>query len=141
MAKVREYVQQRHVYCEQNKRVKQSIGKALIGKSAQIEQIRQYVARFALLNINLVICGESGSGRHNIAHLVHEMGGKSDDRASIEAWYVTQQTSGDSLVEHLKSTMLRTLVVENVSALSESTQREWVQLLLEQERNQGKKVR
>lgn len=140
LTKVKSYLAERKTYTAQKHNVSQSIGKALVGKSAQIEQIRQHVARFALINTHVVICGESGSGRHSIAHLLHDMSLLRKGQNLFEV-YLTAEVVREDIEKWLSSPEIATLIIENVTAISERTQRDFVQLLLAQERASGGKTR
>ncbi|EGQ9299822.1 sigma-54-dependent Fis family transcriptional regulator [Vibrio vulnificus] len=140
LTKVKSYLKERQAYTAQKSNVSQSVGKALVGKSAQIEQIRQHVARFALINTNVVICGESGSGRHSIAHLLHDMSQPRKDQ-TLEELYLTADHDKEAIARYFNGGSVATLVIENVQSMNEKTQREFVQLLLSQERGSTSKTR
>ncbi|MFJ8260062.1 sigma-54 interaction domain-containing protein [Peribacillus asahii] len=50
----------------------------LIGKSQEIQELKDFVKRVAMGNISVLIRGESGTGKEIIAHSIHQFSGRMD---------------------------------------------------------------
>jgi len=137
---IKKHLSQRQVYVEQKKNLTRSIKKEIIGKSAQMEMIRDHVAQLALLNNHVVITGESGVGRHTLAYLIHQLGCYERDATVIEL-------DGDQIatLEQLDSTLSSigtgTIVLSQLEKMPEPLQQHLTQYLLRQERLTQKKTR
>lgn len=47
---------------------------ALIGSSPAIRQLRQYLPKLAVSNANVLITGETGTGKERVAQIIHQLG-------------------------------------------------------------------
>ena len=50
----------------------------LLGQSAAMRQLRKEIAEFAHIDINILLCGETGSGKEVIARCLHDFGKRSE---------------------------------------------------------------
>lgn len=131
---VKSQLEIRAAFVEQKRVMISSIGNALVGNSAQLDQIRHCVSQFALLKNHVVVWGESGSGRHLVAHLIHEM---SDGGETVPCQILNSEQSltPEQLTAELDNLITNTLVLDHVERLSEQCQRLLAQWLIGQERN------
>jgi len=51
-------------------------GTGLIGSSPEIQGIKEMIARLAPLEVSLLICGETGTGKELVARLIHQNSGR-----------------------------------------------------------------
>lgn len=127
----------RAAFVEQKRAMATSIDKALIGNSAQLEQIRHCVSQFALLKNHVVVWGESGSGRHLVAQLIHDMshqGGNAGENVPCHVLSAEAEMTVEMLTAQLERVSSTTLILDNVEQFSEVCQRALAQWLIEQER-------
>ncbi|OLQ92128.1 two-component system response regulator [Vibrio panuliri] len=137
LTQVKQYLDLRRAYIEQKQNINQQINNCLIGNSAQIEQIRQHIAQFAMLNSHVVVWGEQGSGRHSAAQLIHDM------KSPAPELFELQVELGEELeqaVVRLEQGFNGTLVISGLEHGSDSAQRQLVQQLLLAEREQSRAV-
>ena len=137
---VKQNLSKRCAYIEQKKNVSKTIQRALIGKSAQMEQIRDYVAQYALLNTHVVVCGEPGSGRHSISYLIHQMTHQNKS-ANVYELIVNRDIELDTLEQALAKSCNGTLIVNGLELMAENIQRHFIQMLLNQERQNNTRTR
>jgi len=132
---VKNHLNERSAFIEQKRAMTATIDKSMIGPSAQLEQIRHCVSQFALLNNHVVVWGETGSGRHLVAQLIHDMtqGTSNDSYRVINAEAIQD---GELSIADLESLTSATLVIDRLERLSEPVQRELAQLLITWERSQ-----
>ncbi len=131
---VKSHLDIRSAFVEQKRAMVSTIDKALVGSSAQLDQIRHCVSQFALLKNHVVVWGESGSGRHLVAHLIHDMS-EEGETAQCELLSSEPDTTLEQLAAELDNLAVGTLILDNVERLSEPCQRLLAQWLIEQERN------
>ncbi|KHT47568.1 sigma-54-dependent transcriptional regulator [Vibrio sinaloensis] len=127
----------RRAFVEQKKQMVATIDKSLVGKSAQLEQIRHLLSQYLLLENHVVIWGESGSGRHLAANLLHTM---SSQPNRCEAIHADPNLSESQLSEMLARVTVGTLLLDGAEQLSEPCQRMLAQHLIANER-EGKAFR
>ncbi|MCE0559330.1 sigma-54 dependent transcriptional regulator [Motilimonas sp. E26] len=135
---VKKHLELRRHYIEHKTSVVRSIKHELIGKSAHMEQIRQHVAQYAMLNSHVVISGESGVGRHTIAYLIHHVsqGGKNSPFIELRA---TPDCTLEEIDQKIAQARGGVLLIEAIEQLPETMQRHLAQQLLHLERlNQSK---
>jgi len=137
LTQVKQHLDMRRGYIEQKQSVYKKIHKSLLGNSAQIEQIRQHVAQYALLNSHVIIWGEVASGRHSIAQLLHDM-----KQPEIEKLDVRLELGDDFelMSERLDTGFNGSLIISGLELLGEEKQRQLVQQLLLVERNCGRQI-
>lgn len=128
---VKDHLDLRRSFIEQKHAMVATIDKSLVGVSAQIEQIRHHISQFALLNSHVVIWGESGTGRHLAARLLH---GMSDIGDSFEVIQSAPDLMESKLTQLLSKLEQGTLMLDNAELLSESCQRLLAQRLIANER-------
>ncbi|WP_418114627.1 sigma-54-dependent transcriptional regulator [Vibrio scophthalmi] len=131
LAQVKQHLDLRRGYIEQKKNLHQQIDKNIIGQSAQITQIRQHVAQYALLNSHVVIYGDSGTGRHNIAHLIHQM---TTPQPALSEFRFELGEEYQALFNCLEKGFEGTLILSGIERLNECEQRQLVQQLILLER-------
>lgn len=131
---VKSHLDIRSAFVEQKRAMVSTIDKALVGSSAQLDQIRHCVSQFALLKNHVVVWGESGSGRHLVAHLIHDMS-EEGETAQCELLSSEPDTTLEQLTAELDNLAVGTLILDNVERFSEPCQRLLAQWLIEQERN------
>ncbi|GLQ71258.1 sigma-54-dependent transcriptional regulator [Vibrio penaeicida] len=123
----------RQEYIQQKQTITQSIKAEIIGHSAQIELIRSHVAQLAMLNSHIAIVGESGTGRRSLAHLIHQLGNRSENT------FIQYQGSAlqcQSEAEHaLAKSANGTLLITQIDLIPENIQYYLSQELLRQERS------
>ena len=126
---VKQQLETRTSQVELQRQAEKSISRSLIGKSAHMEQIRKYVAQYALLDTHLVVYGESGTGRHSVAGIVKDMMAKSEDMEylTLALSSTTTMKCIDDAVNKLEPCVL---VLDNLPELPEEGQRHLAQLLL-----------
>ncbi|UUM32693.1 sigma-54-dependent transcriptional regulator [Vibrio japonicus] len=131
---VKSHLDIRAAFVEQKRAMVSSIDNALVGKSAQLDQIRHCVSQFALLKNHVVVWGESGCGRHLVANLIHAM---SEGGEATQCQILNSELSltPEQLATELDNLVANTLILDNVERLSEPCQRLFAQWLIEQERN------
>lgn len=134
---VKGHLDLRRSFVEQKHAMVATIDKSLVGSSAQLEQIRHLISQYALLKNHVVIWGESGTGRHLAAHLLHGMSVKGDAFEVIQA---QPELSESKLAKMLETFSSGTLLVDSVELLSEECQRLLAQKLIANER-EGKPLR
>ncbi|MFA0486870.1 sigma-54-dependent transcriptional regulator [Vibrio sp. 10N.222.55.B11] len=137
---VKQQLETRTSQVELQRQAEKSISRSLIGKSAHMEQIRKYVAQYALLDTHLVVYGESGTGRHSVAGIVKDMMAKSEDMEylTLALSSTTTMKCIDDAVNKLEPCVL---VLDNLPELPEEGQRYLAQLLLARERCGKKNLR
>lgn len=137
---VKQQLETRTSQVELQRQAEKSISRSLIGKSAHMEQIRKYVAQYALLDTHLVVYGESGTGRHSVAGIVKDMMAKSEDMEylTLALSSTTTMKCIDDAVNKLEPCVL---VLDNLPELPEEGQRHLAQLLLARERCGKKNLR
>lgn len=137
---VKQQLETRRGQVELQFQAEKSISRSLVGKSAHMEQIRKLVAQYALLDIHVVVYGESGTGRHSVAGLIKDMMSQSRETTlhSLSLNHTTTTTCIDEATSTDKSCVL---VLENLPELPEDVQRHLAQLLLARERNGKKNLR
>lgn len=128
---VTKQLQLRTAFVEQKIAMTAKIDKALIGKSAQLEQIRLRISQLALLTKHVVVWGESGTGRHLVAKLIHQMSQSDSELAKLTAH---ASLSIEQLSEAMDLLASGTLIIESAERLSEPCQRELAQRLIANER-------
>ena len=135
---VKKHLECRRHYIEHKTAVVRSIKHELIGKSAHMEQIRQHVAQYAMLNSHVVISGESGVGRHTIAYLIHQVSQDGKETPFIELRGAPSCTLAE-LDQKIEQAMGGVLLIETIELIPEVLQRHLAQQLLHLERmNQPK---
>ncbi|MBL4830523.1 MAG: sigma-54-dependent Fis family transcriptional regulator [Aliivibrio sp.] len=134
---INKHLQQRDQYLEQKRSLNKTLNHELIGKSAQVSKIRHHLSEIALLDNNICIYGESGTGRHNIASLIHELSARST------ASFV--QINGNQLADGIETQFNQhsqaTVVLSCPELLSPKSQYWLSEFLLNQERTQIKPIR
>ncbi|MGC7893856.1 sigma-54 dependent transcriptional regulator [Vibrio anguillarum] len=123
----------RRHFVQQKTAMANSIKCELIGKSAQMGQIRHHVAQYSMLNSHVVICGESGVGRHTIAYLIHQLT-QGNHASSLVELTVSSATTLAQIEQKLDASENGTLLIEHIELLSEELQRYLTQRMLNQER-------
>lgn len=134
---VKEHLDLRRSFIEQKHAMVATIDKSLVGSSAQLEQIRLLISQFALLKNHVVIWGESGTGRHLAAHLLHSMSDKGDAFEVIQA---KSDMMESDLAQQLSEFKEGTLMLDSAELLSEECQRFLAQRLIGNER-EGRPLR
>ncbi|WP_217520950.1 sigma-54-dependent transcriptional regulator [Vibrio metschnikovii] len=130
---VKQHLELRRSFIEQKLLLSRSVKRELVGKSAQIEMIRSHVAQYALLNRHVVIIGELGCGRHTIAYVIHQLTADNSKLPLVEL--IGSKKNDWEVVEPLvQESIGGTLLIDDVERLSETVQRNLVQVLLNQER-------
>jgi two-component system phosphoglycerate transport system response regulator PgtA len=134
---ISKHLLQRDQYLEQKNSLSKTLKRELIGKSAQVNKIREHLTEIALLDNNICIYGESGSGRHNIASLIHGLSARSTSS------YV--QINGNQITDGLEALFAQhsqaTIVLSHPEQLSAKSQYWLSEFLLNQERTQVKPIR
>ena len=137
---VKHQLETRTAQVELQRQAEKSISRSLIGKSAHIDQIRKYVAQYALLDTHLVVYGESGTGRHSVAGIIKDMMTKNE-----EMEYLTLALSSSTTMKCIDDATNKqepcVLVLDNLPELPEEIQRYLAQLLLARERCGKKNLR
>lgn len=123
----------RRHFVQQKTAMANSIKCELIGKSAQMGQIRHHVAQYSMLNSHVVICGESGVGRHTIAYLIHQLT-QGNHASSLVELTVSSATTLAQIEQKLDASENGTLLIDHIELLSEELQRYLTQRMLNQER-------
>lgn len=123
----------RRYFVQQKTAMANSIKCELIGKSAQMGQIRHHVAQYSMLNSHVVICGESGVGRHTIAYLIHQLT-QGNHASSLVELTVSSATTLAQIEQKLDASENGTLLIDHIELLSEELQRYLTQRMLNQER-------
>ncbi|MCR9421082.1 MULTISPECIES: sigma-54-dependent transcriptional regulator [unclassified Vibrio] len=123
----------RRHFVQQKTAMANSIKCELIGKSAQMGQIRHHVAQYSMLNSHVVICGESGVGRHTIAYLIHQLT-QGNHSSSLVELTVSSATTLTQIEQKLDASENGTLLIDHIELLSEELQRYLTQRMLNQER-------
>lgn len=137
LALVKQQLDLRRGYIEQKNNLHQQIDKSIIGQSAQIEQIRQHVAQYALLNSHVVIYGETGTGRSSIAQLIHQM---TTPQPALREFCFELGAEFVHLVDCLNEGYDGTLILSGLETLSDIEQRQLVQQLIVAERNNQRQI-
>lgn len=130
---IKQHIDQRRYFIEQKLSLTRSVKKELVGKSAQIERIRSHIAQYAMLNNHVVICGESGVGRHTIAYLIHQLSSSAKAKPIAEL-AISNKTTIELLDDKLKESSGGCLLLDNIEQMSDEMQRHLIQVLLNQER-------
>jgi len=130
---IKQHIDQRRYFIEQKLSLTRSVKKELVGKSAQIERIRSHIAQYAMLNNHVVICGESGVGRHTIAYLIHQLSSSAKAKP-IAKLAISNKTTIEVLDDKLKESSGGCLLLDNIEQMSDEMQRHLIQVLLNQER-------
>ncbi|MFG0771629.1 sigma-54-dependent transcriptional regulator [Vibrio plantisponsor] len=130
---IKQHIDQRRYFIEQKLSLTRSVKKELVGKSAQIERIRSHIAQYAMLNNHVVICGESGVGRHTIAYLIHQLSSSAKAKPIAEL-AISNKTTIEVLDDKLKESSGGCLLLDNIEQMSDEMQRHLIQVLLNQER-------
>lgn len=130
---IKQHIDQRRYFIEQKLSLTRSVKKELVGKSAQIERIRSHIAQYAMLNNHVVICGESGVGRHTIAYLIHQLSSFAKAKPIAEL-AISNKTTIELLDDKLKESSGGCLLLDNIEQMSDEMQRHLIQVLLNQER-------
>ncbi|WP_375749484.1 sigma-54-dependent transcriptional regulator [Vibrio sp. HN007] len=128
----------RKSFIEQKDKVSKKICQELAGKSAQLNEIRQDIARYALLDTHLIIWGETGTGRHHIANLIAQSGSLTH---TPKEFRLANESDGFRLNEHLDSSTSGILFLYDLDTLDEKEQRQLAHKLLCCERNEQHRVR
>lgn len=136
---IKKHLAHRQLFVEQKRNLNKSIKKELIGKSAQMEIIRDHVAQLSMLRNHVVITGESGVGRHSIAYLVHQLN-ENCSRTLVEL-EGSQIASVEQLDQKLNAIESGTIILSQLEKLDESIQQHLTQYLLRQERLSKDKIR
>lgn len=123
----------RRHFVQQKTAMANSIKCKLIGKSAQMGQIRHHIAQYSMLNSHVVICGESGVGRHTIAYLIHQLT-QGNHASSLVELTVSSATTLAQIEQKLDASENGTLLIDHIELLSEELQRYLTQRMLNQER-------
>ncbi|MGB6293474.1 MAG: sigma-54 dependent transcriptional regulator [Vibrio anguillarum] len=123
----------RRHFVQQKAAMANSIKCELIGKSAQMGQIRHHVAQYSMLNSHVVICGESGVGRHTVAYLIHQLT-QGNHASSLVELTVSSATTLAQIEQKLDASENGTLLIDHIELLSEELQRYLTQRMLNQER-------
>lgn len=123
----------RRHFVQQKTAMANSIKCELIGKSAQMGQIRHHIAQYSMLNSHVVICGESGVGRHTIAYLIHQLT-QGNHASSLVELTVSSATTLAQIEQKLDASENGTLLIDHIELLSEELQRYLTQRMLNQER-------
>lgn len=134
---VKGHLDLRRGFVEQKQQMVATIDKSLVGSSAQLEQIRHLISQYALLKNHVVIWGESGTGRHLAANLLHTMSAAEETCDVIQGEPELTESSLNQMLVKLDS---GTLIVDSAERLSESCQRLLAQKLIVNER-EGKPIR
>ncbi|PWI33580.1 two-component system response regulator [Vibrio albus] len=129
------HIRIRKTFVEQKQSVASEISHVLIGKSAQLKRIREHIAQYALLNTHVVIHGESGTGRHIVAELLHSASAPETEDRPLQYLTGNSTVSVDMLEDQLRQTQGGTLIIDDLHHLTEPVQRYLTQSLLEQERD------
>lgn len=137
---VKKHFDIRYHFIEHKMSLARSIKHELIGKSAQMEQIRQHVAQYSMLSSHVVISGESGVGRHTIAYLIHQLTEKRQAKAMVHMSFSTTTSFGE-IEQKLSESFDGTLLLEGIEHSSEELQRHLTQHLLSLERVNQQKIR
>lgn len=130
---IKQHLELRRSFIEQKLLLSRSVKRELVGKSAQMEQIRSHVAQYALLNRHVVIVGESGCGRHTIAYLIHQLTTNNGHLPRVEL-VASAKTEWSAVEPKVQESAGGTLLIDHIELLSEEVQRNVVQSLLNQER-------
>ncbi|MBD0784864.1 sigma-54-dependent Fis family transcriptional regulator [Vibrio sp. Y2-5] len=130
---IKQHIDQRRYFIEQKLSLTRSVKKELVGKSAQIERIRSHIAQYAMLSNHVVICGESGVGRHTIAYLIHQLSSSANTKPIAEL-AISNNTDIETLDNKLKQSTGGCLLLDNIELMSDEVQRHLIQVLLNQER-------
>ncbi|MGC9458748.1 sigma-54-dependent transcriptional regulator [Vibrio genomosp. F10] len=130
---VKEQLSFRKVFIEQKKAMASSIDRSLIGHSAQLEHIRHCISQFALLKNHVVVWGETGTGRHLVGQLIHDL----TDFKTKEVFRVSSEscTDCDLFTQEIGGETRTTWLIDNIEQMSEPCQRILAQAIIEKERN------
>ncbi|MGR5149276.1 sigma-54-dependent transcriptional regulator [Photobacterium alginatilyticum] len=124
---------------EQRTNVSYSASEVLLGESPLIIKIREQIAQTALTTKDVLIEGESGTGRHTIAKLLHQ---ESELRDQPYANAIGQAISCTAdLQRSMISARGGSLCLSNPQDMPIETQQWLCRFLLEQERQGKKEVR
>ncbi|SON53274.1 sigma-54-dependent transcriptional regulator [Vibrio tapetis] len=137
---IKKHLGRRQLFVQQKCNLDKSIKKELIGKSAQMENIREHIAQLAMLRSHVVITGESGVGRRSIAYLIHQLNETHDSGTLIEL-EGSQVTNIEQLDQQLDAIDSGTIILSRLEKLDESIQQHLTQYLLRQERLTKNKIR
>jgi two-component system response regulator PilR (NtrC family) len=81
----------------------EATGKALIGKSTNIQQLRDTITKLARSQAPVYISGESGTGKELVARLIHEQGPRSDyEFVPVNCGAIPQELIESELFGHTK---------------------------------------
>lgn len=84
LSAIKRAMEKRHLVV-QNRRLQRrvisapSMQQRLIGESKVMQQLRKDIAEFAQIDINILITGETGTGKEVIAHCLHDFGKRSGE--------------------------------------------------------------
>ncbi len=137
---IKKHLANRQLFVEQKRNLEKSIKKELIGKSAQMEIIRDHIAQLAMLRSHVVITGESGVGRRSIAYLIHQLSESTPSGVLIEL-EGSQIANIEQLDQKLDGIESGTIILSQLERLDEPTQQHLTQYLLRQERLSKNKIR
>ncbi|MEL7293418.1 MAG: sigma-54 dependent transcriptional regulator [Pseudomonadota bacterium] len=133
LALVKEQLSFRKMFIEQKHALANSIDRSLIGASAQSEHIRHCLSQFSLLKNNVVVWGETGTGRHLVADLIVELAGNQESSVCRVATEACNDVT--ALQELLAMRQYTVWQLENLESISEACQRTLAQAIIERERN------
>ncbi|BAJ04043.1 sigma-54-dependent transcriptional regulator [Shewanella violacea] len=139
LALITKQLNSRHQYLQQKSSLNKTLTRELIGKSAQVNNIRQVLSEMALLDSNVCIYGESGTGRHNVASLLHSL--------SARATLPLIQLNGNQIktisdIENLFTQASQASIILSFPELLSHEIQHWLaEFLLNQERTQSKPIR
>lgn len=86
------------------KRIKAQQGTQFIGRNPAILKLKESITQFAQLDCNILISGETGTGKELVARIIHEMSPRSDKRfLPINCGAMNEELMLNELFGHEKS--------------------------------------
>lgn len=134
-----QHIKQRRSFIEQKQSINKALSRELVGHSAQIATIRELLSELALFDINLCVVGKTGTGRHNLSNLIHELSPRK--QGPLVAVNAHQITTIADLENKLQEALRGSLILSSPEKLQPEVQTWLNQHLLSQEQSLDKKIR
>lgn len=132
-------LKKRAAYLEKKNAIAHSLHHDLIGQSAQINNIRTLLSEIVILDNNICIWGESGSGRHNTGHLIHNLSPRKE--ASLVHFDAKKYPDKNQLEKIISEYDQATIILNTPEYLTKSAQYWLADFLLIEDRKSHKHIR
>ncbi|MEJ2762787.1 sigma-54 dependent transcriptional regulator [Photobacterium sp. MCCC 1A19761] len=132
-------LRERQQHVEQWQIIENELPKQLLGSSAEMEELRHHVKLLACADKDVLIQGESGSGRYTTATLLHQHSARHHQPLTASNGDTIQAV--DELEAALQDARHGSLILHNPAAMPAEVQRYLSHFLLDQERSGKREVK